>query len=86
MYGNMVDYPHIIEKRLRKTRIVDFHRVKLAVSYSHIFKGCEGGFSHFSLGNATTKAHGYFQGNVYVRGGEGGGATTCIRREGYSLR
>ena len=35
--------PHRIEERLRKTRIVDFQRGKLAISeillYGHIFKG-----------------------------------------------
>ena len=68
----MVDYPHIIEERLRKTRIVDFHRGKSAVSYSHIFKGCERGILPFFVGKCYSKSSWLLSGEC-VCAGVGGG-------------
>ena len=69
-----VDCPHLTKKRLCKTRIVDFHREKLALLakfYCHIFKVL--GILSFPVGNSTTKKISNFSVVCVCEGGGGGG-------------
>ena len=76
-----MDCPHFKAKRLRKTRIVDFHRGKLAIRgillYSHIFKevgGCLFSGDKF-----------YFERLIAIFRGMYVGVGATKRREGNSL-
>ena len=85
-----MDCSHFIEKGLHKTRLVEFHRGKLAISeillYGLIFKVW--GLSHLPMGNSTTKNENLisiFRGICVGGGAENGGVGATVRREGYSL-
>ena len=75
---DIVDYPQLTEKRLRKTRNVDFHRGKLAICeillLTQIFKACVRGRGWgspiYRVGNSTTKKHSYFPEYVCMCEGE----------------
>ena len=49
-----MDCPHLIEKKLCKTRIVDFHRGKFSYKrHSTVIFSRGGGFYRFPVGNST---------------------------------